>query len=93
MRDRPAVKGRPAERAGPGPGAPQRRAGRAGRARAGRAPGRVRSAAAAIRVTCGHQHSDGGLVLATSLYDDPAVGPGGDAPAGLDDYLSTDCEC
>src|SRR5262245_31974226 len=58
----------PVERAGPGPGAPRRRAGRAGRARAGRAPGRVRSAAAAVRVTGGHQHSDGGLVLATSLY-------------------------
>jgi hypothetical protein len=75
------------------PGAPRRRAGRAGRARAGRAPGRVRSAAAAIRVTGGHQHIDGGLVLATSLYDDPAAGLGGDAPAGLDDHPSTDCEC
>ena len=32
-------------------------------------------------------------VLATSLYDDPAAGLGGDAPAGLDDHPSTDCEC
>ena len=70
MRDRSALQGT---------------AGRAGRARAGRGPGRVRSAAAAVRVTGGHQHGDGRLVLATSLYDDPAAGLCGDAPAGLDE--------
>ena len=85
MRDRPALQGRAGERAGPGrvlldvgPAS--------GPVRAGRAPGRVRSAAAAVRITSGHQHGDGGLVLATSLYDDPAAGLCGDAPAELDEH-------